>query len=82
MKDNERWVLPLGSAGRNGWDVVVDSATEGWQHTGLLVAELAEGQTREVAAGGWEHVVVPLSGAVLVESGADRAQLLGRLPHA
>ena len=78
MRDNGRWVLPLGSSGRDGWDVVVDSATEGWQHTGLLVTELTEGQTREVAAGDWEHVVVPLSGSVLVESDGDRAQLTGR----
>ena len=78
MNDNGRWVLPLGSSGRDGWDVVVDSATDGWQHTGLLVASLAEGQTREVAADDWEHVVVPLSGSVLVESDGDRAQLAGR----
>jgi 5-deoxy-glucuronate isomerase len=78
VTDNARWVRPHGTAGRDGWDVVVDPDTEGWQHTGLLVAEIVEGQTREVAAGEWEHVVVPLSGAVLVESGADRAQLAGR----
>jgi 5-deoxy-glucuronate isomerase len=78
VTDHDRWVLPLGTASRDGWDVVVDSATDGWQHTGLLVAELAEGQTRQVAASDWEHVVVPLSGAVLVESDGDRAQLTGR----
>ncbi|MEP6856323.1 MAG: 5-deoxy-glucuronate isomerase [Pedococcus sp.] len=78
MNHKERWVLPVGSAVRDGWDVVVDAATEDWQHTGLLVASLTDGQTREVAAGGWEHVVVPLSGSVLVESDGDRAHLAGR----
>ena len=78
MNHEERWVLPVGSAVRDGWDVVVDVATEDWQHTGLLVASLTDGQTREVATGDWEHVVVPLSGSVLVESGGDRAQLAGR----
>jgi 5-deoxy-glucuronate isomerase len=78
VSDDARWVLPLGSAGRDGWDVVVDTGVEGWQHTGLLVAALAEGESRAVAAGDWEHVVVPLAGAVLVESGDDRAQLAGR----
>ena len=78
MSDNARWVLPVGSAVRDGWDAVVDAVTEGWQHTGLLVADLAEGETRGVAAGDWEHVVVPLSGAVLVESEQDHAQLAGR----
>ena len=64
MSDNARWVRPLGTARREGWDVVVDPADD-WQHTGLLVTSLAEGESRDVAAGEWEHVVVPLSGSVL-----------------
>jgi 5-deoxy-glucuronate isomerase len=78
VSDNARWVLPAGSATRDGWDVVVDGDTEGWQHTGLLVASLLEGQGREVPASDWEHLVVPLSGAVRVQSGQDRADLAGR----
>jgi 5-deoxy-glucuronate isomerase len=78
VSDNARWVLPRGSAARGGWDLVVDDDTPGWQHTGLEVCSLAEGEERLVPAGSREHLVVPLSGSVLVESGEDRALLVGR----
>jgi 5-deoxy-glucuronate isomerase len=64
--DNARWVLPLGSAKRDGWDVVVDGSVDGWVHTSLYAASLAPGESREIAASGSEHVVVPLSGPVTV----------------
>ncbi|MGA8979880.1 MAG: 5-deoxy-glucuronate isomerase, partial [Pedococcus sp.] len=78
MSDNARWVRPLGTAADRGWDVVVDDAVQGWQHTGLYVARLAAGERRDLTAGEWEHVVVPLSGSVTVESEGDRAVLAGR----
>ena len=78
MSDDARWVLPRGSAARDGWDLVVDAETPGWRHTGLSVVALGDGQRREVSAPDREHLVVPLSGSVLVQSGADRAELAGR----
>jgi 5-deoxy-glucuronate isomerase len=60
------WVLPLGAAAREGFDVVVDDAVEGWAHTGLRVATLAADESCEVPAGEWEYVVLPLSGSVRV----------------
>ena len=59
-----RWVLPLGSAGKDGWDVVVDEHTEGWQHTGLYAGSLAAGERRTLDVGAREVLVVPLSGPV------------------
>jgi 5-deoxy-glucuronate isomerase len=64
--DNATWVRPFGSATQDGWDVVIDAAVEGWQHTGLSAGSLAEGESRTIEAGEWEHLVVPLSGAVRV----------------
>ncbi|KRF45807.1 5-deoxy-glucuronate isomerase [Terrabacter sp. Soil811] len=66
MSDNERWVRPLGSAGTTEWSVAIDDALDGWSHTRLYSAALAAGESRTVAAGEWEHVVVPLSGSVAV----------------
>jgi 5-deoxy-glucuronate isomerase len=64
--DNEAWVRVAGSAGRDGWDVMIDDTVPGWQHTGLYAASLAEGESRLIDAVGWEHVVVPLSGSATV----------------
>ncbi len=77
------WFLPLGDARRDGCEVVVDDRTEGWQHTGLRVAELAPGSDLTLAAGDWEHVVVPLSGSVVVTATApdgseQHVELAGR----
>jgi 5-deoxy-glucuronate isomerase len=63
---DQQWVLPLGSAADDGCDVVVDDRTDGWQHTGLRVVTLTEGGSAQVPSGGWEYVVVPLTGPVRV----------------
>ncbi len=78
MSDNARWVRPLGSAPGAGWDVSIGADTDDWVHTGLYAGGLADGERREIAAGEWEHVVVPLSGSLTVESEGDRAVLAGR----
>ena len=77
--DNARWVRPLGSSATDGWQVAVDDTVEGWQHTSLVVTSLAPGEGRPVAAGEWEHVVVPLNGSVRVRpDGHDDLVLAGR----
>jgi 5-deoxy-glucuronate isomerase len=83
MSDNQRWVLPFGTACRDGFDVVVDDAMDGWAHTGLRVISLPDGSSERVAAGEWEYVVVPLSGSAHVEATGpdgrvDAADLAGR----
>jgi 5-deoxy-glucuronate isomerase len=67
MSDNARWVRPLGSTPRDGWDVVIDNAVEGWEHTGLYAGRLADGESRTLEAGTREVIVVPLAGSVAVE---------------
>jgi 5-deoxy-glucuronate isomerase len=80
---DSRWFLPLGSARRDGCEVAVDDTVDGWQHTGLRVVALTAGSDFSVAAGSWEHVVVPLSGSVRVtatqaDGTGHEARLTGR----
>lgn len=82
------WFFPAGSLAGDGWDAVVsaDGAArriEGWQHTGIRVATLADDETRTLPAGGIERIVIPLHGSFAVRrreaDGADRAfELAGR----
>ena len=51
MRTNE-WVLPSGTASRDGFDVVVDDAVQGWTHTGLRIATLAADESVHVPGGG------------------------------
>jgi 5-deoxy-glucuronate isomerase len=78
VSDNARWVRPLGSAAGDGWEVAIDGAIDGWHHTGLYAARLAEGESRTVPTGDREFVVVPLAGSVTVESADGKATLAGR----
>lgn len=83
MTDNSRWVLPAGSAARDGFDLVVDDSVDGWQHTGLRVLTLRSGQRVELSDRRWEYVVVPLTGPVAVtatrpDGGTESARLTGR----
>lgn len=83
MNDDARWVLPLGSAAGDGWDLAVTDAREGWHHTSLRVATLTGPDVRTLEGGDWEYVVVPLSGGVHVtatasDGTAHEAVLAGR----
>jgi 5-deoxy-glucuronate isomerase len=82
MSDNARWVRPLGSAASADWEVAIETGDDGWSHTSLYAAWLAEGQSRTIAPDEFEHVVVPLSGSVRVVAtcpdGAREALLAGR----
>ncbi|SEN19268.1 5-deoxy-glucuronate isomerase [Actinacidiphila rubida] len=79
MTDDPRWVLPHGTAGAGGWDLAVTDAHPGWQHTSLHTARLAGDETRTLAADAFEHLVVPLSGAVHVtaETAGGQAHRIG-----
>jgi 5-deoxy-glucuronate isomerase len=61
-----RWVYRRGDLARDGWESVVDGSIPGWAHTGLRVAELAEGADLHLEAAGEERIVVPLAGAFTV----------------
>jgi 5-deoxy-D-glucuronate isomerase len=78
-----RWVLPLGSAEREDWAVVVDDSVEGWTYTGLYAGALVSGEERGLTTGQRELVVVPLSGSVDVQctestGRVSRVRLTGR----
>ena len=64
---SSRWVLPLGSAEREDWAVVVDESVDGWTYTGLYAGALLPGEERGLSTGTRELIVVPLSGSVDVQ---------------
>ncbi|OFE17911.1 5-deoxy-glucuronate isomerase [Humibacillus sp. DSM 29435] len=66
MTDNAQWVRPLGSAAREGWDVVIEPDASSWSHTGLYIGVLSDRERRTLEAGDRELLVVPLSGSVTV----------------
>lgn len=76
------WHRPRGTTARDGWDVVVEPDSSGWEHTALYAAELAPGETRTLPSAGFEYLVVPLAGAMDVTSegwdGSRTAALAGR----
>lgn len=83
MNDNPEWYKPAGSSPDPDWTVAIRPGDPGWTHTGLLVADLADNDEREIALGEWEAVVVPLAGSLQVElttgSGQrDLIELAGR----
>jgi 5-deoxy-glucuronate isomerase len=82
MTTQNEWVFPKGALRRGDWESVVDDELEGWQHTGLRVAELAADGELSLPAAGVERLVVPLSGSFTVAhrvSGAlETTHLAGR----
>ncbi|MFT4042763.1 MAG: 5-deoxy-glucuronate isomerase [Gordonia sp. (in: high G+C Gram-positive bacteria)] len=73
------WFRPRGTLTQDGWESVVDDALPGWTHTGLRVAQLAAGDTRELPAGDIERIVVPLAGSFQVEHDGEVTELIGRV---
>lgn len=83
MSTDPRWFHAAGRLARDGWSTVVDDRLEGWRHTGLRTADLADGAERLLPAGDVERMVVPLSGDVAVSwsdasGGAGEVRLAGR----
>lgn len=77
------WVYPLGSASEGDWQVSLGAqdsrlAVQGWEHTGIKVAELRPGASVSLEAAGEERIVVPLAGAFEVTVDADTHSLRGR----
>ncbi|PFG29724.1 5-deoxy-glucuronate isomerase [Paramicrobacterium agarici] len=67
-----QWFYRNGELARDGWQSVVDGELEGWQHTGLRIAELAAGESRDLSAGDVERLVIPLAGSFHVEYARDQ----------
>jgi 5-deoxy-glucuronate isomerase len=78
------WTYSAGDLARDGWGTVVDGAIDGWQYTGLRVANLSPTEKRTLPAVAVERIVVPLAGSFSVtfrEQGkeAETRELAGRL---
>lgn len=58
-----RWFHRRGDLARDGWESVVDGSLPGWEHTGLRIAELGEGETVSAIGLEEERFVVPLTGS-------------------
>ena len=71
-------VVRRGSAGDGPYPVVVTPERAGWTYSGLRVLELPAGSRVTVATGTDEVVVLPLSGACVVECDGERMELAGR----
>jgi len=74
---DQRWFHRRGALARDGWETVVDGSIEGWEHTGLRVAQLAAGDELALEPG-TEKLVVPLAGAFEVRTGDAAYALAGR----
>ena len=67
MADGIRWFHRRGDLARDGWESIVDAQTPGWQHTGIRVAQMVDGESLSLEGEGTERIVVPLSGAFTVD---------------
>ena len=73
---DDRWFHRRGELSRGPWESVVDGSIEGWQHTGLHIAELAADDVLTLDATGIERIVVPLAGSFTVTHSAATETLL------
>ena len=64
--------------GDGDWAVSIDPDGAGWSFSGLRVVELAAGGSIGFDTGEDEVIVLPLSGAAVVECEGERAELTGR----
>jgi 5-deoxy-glucuronate isomerase len=60
------------------WTVSIDPASAGWSYSGLRVVELPAGGAVGFDTGEDEVLVLPLSGAAVVECDGEKAELTGR----
>ena len=60
------WVRPAGTTADSEYDTRIEPGSSGWAHTGLLVTDLAAGESRTVRTGVLEWIIVPLAGSAHV----------------
>lgn len=78
---DQQWLYERGELARGDWESVVDTATPGWEHTGLRVARMNVGESLTLPAESLERIVLPLSGSFRVEysaEGGGQVELTGR----
>ncbi|MFB7842700.1 5-deoxy-glucuronate isomerase [Microbacterium sp. NPDC056052] len=80
--NEQRWFHRRGELRRDGWESVVDATTPGWQHTGIRIAEIIDGDHLALEGAALERIVVPLVGSFTVTHrhhlGEEETQLQGR----
>jgi 5-deoxy-glucuronate isomerase len=74
----DRLVRPAGSAASTTFAVDLSPADAGWAYSGLRIVELAPGVPQQIETLDSEMLVLPLSGAVVVECAGERLSLAGR----
>jgi len=72
------WVRPAGTTADREYDTRIEPGSSGWAHTGLLVTDLAAGESRTVQTGVLEWIIVPLAGSAHVEVEGVRYEIAGR----
>jgi 5-deoxy-glucuronate isomerase len=72
------WFYQRGSLWQDHWETVVDAKLDGWQHTGIRIAELEAGAEVSLPSNGIERIVVPLSGSFTVQHDDGTVELVGR----
>lgn len=77
-----QWFFRNGELAADGWQSVVDASLEGWQHTGLRIAELGEDDVRSLDEGDIERLIIPLAGSFgvsyVIDGEKDAVRLEGR----
>lgn len=78
-RTDQRWFHRRGALARDGWESVVDDRIQGWQHTGIRIGVLRDGDRLSLGETGVERIIVPLAGAFTVtheEGGVGRRTAL------
>ena len=70
--------VPAGTAGGDGFDLVVTPQSAGWGYSSLRTLTLAPGGEFSFASGDDELLVLPLSGSCSVQVGEEVLDLVGR----
>jgi 5-deoxy-glucuronate isomerase len=76
MRQRLHW--PAGTAAEGPDPVAISPTLAGWRYTGLRVVRVAAGESRTVATGTREMLVLPLSGGCRVNVGGVEYRLEGR----
>jgi 5-deoxy-glucuronate isomerase len=69
---------PAGTLASGNWSVDLDQERAGWSWASLRILHLAPGQSKQVATGQDEMVILPLAGGCIVTCGGDTLTLTGR----
>lgn len=79
---DQRWFHRRGALAHGDWESIVDATTPGWQHTGIRIAALDDGESVTLDERDVERIIVPLAGSFVVahhhHPGEWRTRLHGR----